>query len=78
MTVTNHKYTNGDIFILWQPEICIHSGICARGLHPVFDPARKPWVDMSKAATDIIIQQVKKCSGEALTILEGNKIQDGC
>lgn len=68
MPVTTHKYTNGEISILWQPNICIHSGICARGLRPVFDPARKPWIDMSQAETEKIIEQVKKCPSAALSI----------
>lgn len=74
MAVTKHTYTNGEITILWQPEICIHSGICARGLHPVFDPQRKPWIDMSKSDTDKIVDQVKKCPSGALSIINnGNR-----
>ncbi len=69
MPVTTHKYSNSEISILWQPTLCIHSGICAKGLRPVFDPARKPWIDMSKAGTDLIIEQVKKCPSGALSIL---------
>ncbi len=73
MPVTTHKYTNGEISILWQPNICIHSGICARGLRAVFDPARKPWIDMSQAETEKIIEQVKKCPSGALSIFIPDK-----
>ncbi len=69
MPVKTHKYTNGSITILWQPEICIHSGICARGLASVFDPKRKPWIDMDAADSERIVQQVKKCPSGALSIL---------
>ena len=48
--------------------MCIHSGICAMGLAEVFDPRRKPWIDMSKAETQEIIDQVKKCPSGALSI----------
>ncbi len=72
MPVTTHHYNNGEITILWQPHICIHSGICARGLHQVFDPARRPWIDMSHADSNTIREQVKKCPSGALSIVPGD------
>ena len=38
------RYSNGEITVVWQPSLCVHSGICARGLPKVFDPRRRPWV----------------------------------
>ena len=38
-------YTNGEVTILWQPDLCIHCANCARGLPEVFDPGRRPWID---------------------------------
>lgn len=73
MPVTKHKYTNGEITVLWQPDICIHSGICAKGLHPVFNPGRKPWIDMAQAASYTIVEQVKKCPSGALRILNDDE-----
>jgi uncharacterized Fe-S cluster protein YjdI len=61
-------YSNGEITINWKPDICIHSGICVKGLAKVFNPGRKPWIDMSKAETQQIIDQVKKCPSGALSI----------
>ena len=61
------KYPNQEITVIWKPEICIHSGICARGLGKVFDPKRTPWIDMSQAETLQIIDQVKKCPSGALS-----------
>ena len=72
MSLETHKYTNGTITITWKPGTCIHSGICARGLSAVFDPKRKPWIDMSQAETDRIIEQVKKCPSGALSIAEND------
>ena len=63
------KYLNGEITVIWKPQICSHSGICARGLPGVFDPKRKPWIDMSQAETQQIIDQVKKCPSEALNYI---------
>ncbi len=72
MPLTTHHYSNGEITIKWQPGICIHSGICFMGLSEVFDPRRKPWIDMSKAVTARIIEQVKKCPSGALSIEPGS------
>ncbi len=63
-----HHYSNGEITVTWKPGICIHSGICFKGLAGVFDPRRRPWIDMSQATTQQIIDQVKKCPSAALSI----------
>ncbi len=73
LCLKTHKYTNGEITILWQPEMCIHSGICFRGLAQVFDPRRKPWIEMSNSETGTIIEQVKKCPSGALSIVDTHK-----
>lgn len=62
------KYSNGEATVIWKPELCIHSGICARGLPGVFDPKRRPWVDVSAASTREIVDQVKRCPSAALTV----------
>jgi uncharacterized Fe-S cluster protein YjdI len=46
----------------------MHSGICARSLPLVFDPRRRPWVDVSKAADEVIAEQVARCPSGALRI----------
>ena len=69
MPIKTHKYSNGAVTILWQPDKCIHSGICFNGLPGVFDPRKKPWIEPSQASTNAIIQQVKKCPSGALSIL---------
>jgi uncharacterized Fe-S cluster protein YjdI len=60
-------YTNGEITIKWQPEVCQHSTICWKGLLPVFDPRRSPWIDMDASTTERIIEQINKCPSKALT-----------
>ena len=67
MPVTKINYKNKDITVLWQPTLCIHSGICFKGLPAVFDPRRRPWIEMDKAITEAIIEQVKKCPSGALS-----------
>lgn len=67
MAIKTHKYTNGELTILWKPDTCIHSSICWKGLIEVFNPRQKPWVKMEGATTEKIIEQVKKCPSGALS-----------
>ena len=70
------KYTNGEVTIVWKPDVCIHSAICFHGLPQVFDPREKPWIKPESATTQNIIEQVKKCPSSALTYyLNSNETQ---
>lgn len=62
------RYSNGEVTIIWKPELCVHSGICATGLPAVFDPKRRPWVDASAASTQEIVDQVRRCPSGALSM----------
>lgn len=62
-----HEYTNGEVTVVWQPRICRHTGICARGLPSVFQPKEKPWIKIDGAETAAIVLQVKACPSGALT-----------
>ena len=53
---------------MWKPDLCIHSGVCARGLPAVFNPRRRPWIDASAATTAEIIAQVGRCPSGALSL----------
>jgi uncharacterized Fe-S cluster protein YjdI len=70
-------YSNGEITVVWKPDVCIHSGICAKGLAEVFNPGRRPWIDMSRADTQRIVDQVQQCPSGALSIADrSEKIND--
>lgn len=62
------EYTNGKINVVWKPTQCIHSGICLSGLPEVFDLKQRPWVDMTAATSEKIVDQVRACPSKALTI----------
>lgn len=69
------KYTNGEITVIWKPSVCIHSTICwkqATGLPDVFNPRVRPWINMEKAASRQIEEQVSKCPSGALSFYYNN------
>jgi len=61
------RYSNGEVTVIWQPDLCRHTGICARGLPLVFDPRRRPWIALEHADSDTITAQVDRCPSGALT-----------
>ena len=63
-------YQEGDLTVYWKPDLCIHSGKCVKGLGKVFDPNRKPWIDLTQADADAIRKQVLACPSGALSIPE--------
>ena len=67
MAPKSFKYSNGEVTIVWRPELCIHSGRCFRGLPEVFKPKEKPWITPEGSTTEKIIAQVKRCPSGALS-----------
>ncbi len=52
--------------MLWFADRCIHSAECIRALPRVFDPRRRPWVDIDAASADAIAGAVLLCPTGAL------------
>ena len=67
------KYDNGEITVIWQPGLCIHSGRCAKGLPVVFNPAQKPWINVNEADSETIMRQIEKCPSGALSYIKNDK-----
>lgn len=74
MDKKDRNYTNGEITVYWQPSKCVHSTICYTRLRSVFDPARRPWVNMQGSTTDKIVEIVNQCPTDALTFSYNNDI----
>jgi uncharacterized Fe-S cluster protein YjdI len=70
------RYTNGDVTVVWKPDLCRHTGICARGLPAVFNPSRRPWIEMGYADSAAITAQVERCPSGALSWLRTSDVED--
>lgn len=61
------EYTNGEITIVWQPQKCIHSGVCVKTLPQVYDPKARPWITLNNATSTELIAQIEQCPSGALS-----------
>jgi len=59
-------YEAPGIVVTFDPNICIHSGVCVRGLPLVFDVRRKRWVQPEHAPAAEVAAQVARCPSGAL------------
>jgi putative redox protein len=71
------KYTNGEITVVWKPELCKHSGRCVTQLPKVFNLKTKPWVTMTGADSEAIKAQVDKCPTGALSWINNTSDTSG-
>ena len=55
-----------EIKVTFDPNVCIHSGNCVRGLPLVFDVRRKPWIKADAATAAEVEAQIAKCPSGAL------------
>ncbi len=54
------KYDNGEITVVWQPGLCIHSARCVKGLPEVFNTTSKPWINIDGADSETIVSQINQ------------------
>lgn len=59
-------YQNEDIVIYWEPEMCTHDTNCFHTLGSVFNPARRPWINIDGDAPQEIIKAIDRCPSGAL------------
>jgi uncharacterized Fe-S cluster protein YjdI len=61
------EYKSDAIIVRFDPRICIHSGVCVRGLRAVFDVGKRPWVNVEGASVEAIAEQIQRCPSGALS-----------
>ncbi|CQR57209.1 MULTISPECIES: (4Fe-4S)-binding protein [Paenibacillus sonchi group] len=66
MTNDQKLYYGKNITVKFQPEKCIHSGVCVKGLPAVFNVSRRPWVEPDADAAEAIARHIDKCPSGAL------------
>ena len=67
MSEIKKTYSNEDITVIWKPGVCIHSTKCWKASLKIFNPQRRPWIDLSAGETDEIIRIVDNCPSGALS-----------
>ncbi len=59
-------YPTSEITVTFDPNVCIHSGVCLRTLPAVFDVRRPRWIDVDAADADRIAHAIERCPSGAL------------
>ena len=59
-------YDRDGLTVEWDASLCIHTARCIAAAPAVFDPRRKPWVDLSAGTSDEIADAVRRCPTGAL------------
>ena len=73
--MAERTYEKGDLTVFWDSSRCIHTGICLRSLHSVFDLQSRPWVNVNGADSSEIIATVRKCPTGALRYTSSGKAE---
>lgn len=66
----SHEYSNGEVTIIWKPDLCQHAGVCVKLLPQVYNPKDRPWIKPENATAEEIRNQVAQCPSGALSIKE--------
>jgi uncharacterized Fe-S cluster protein YjdI len=59
-------YETPEIVVTFDPTVCIHSGVCLRGLPAVFDVKLRRWIRPEAALAADVAAQVARCPSGAL------------
>lgn len=70
------SYTNGEVTVYWDPELCIHVMNCIRNLPEVYNSSKRPWVNIHGAGTREIIRATDTCPTGAISWKMNRDIKD--
>ena len=73
MARRRQTYESADVIVTFDPDVCIHSGVCITGLPDVFDVKRKRWVRPELQPAEAVARQVMKCPSGALQFVRKPK-----
>ncbi len=59
-------YHSSGITVTFDPNVCVHSGVCLQALPRVFNVRRSRWIDVDAANTDEIATAIDRCPSGAL------------
>lgn len=67
-------HSNSKITVIWDSGKCIKAGKCDRQLPQVFNPYKRPWINLDGAPTEDIMRVIDTCPSGALSYrLPGEK-----
>lgn len=66
------KVHGQDVTVSYTPVLCSHAAECQKAASAVFDPARKPWVDVSEGNISDVLSAVGNCPSGALSVQVGS------
>lgn len=61
------EYSNGEITVIWKPDVCIHAGECVKGSPDVFQPKERPWIQIERRSSEKVMETIDKCPSGALS-----------
>ena len=61
------KYEKDSLTVIWQPGLCVHSANCVKGLPQVFNPQRRPWINLEQADEASLVKTIDQCPSGALS-----------
>jgi uncharacterized Fe-S cluster protein YjdI len=68
MPKVERTYSVDGLTVLWAPTACVRCHNCTVALPAVFDPDRRPWVDLTQATAQEIRAAVLDCPSGALSL----------
>lgn len=66
MKTEANTFSNSEITVTYEPNVCIHAEKCIKELSDVFRTSVIPWIDLDGSNAERIAKQVNRCPSGAL------------